>query len=326
MAIFPSHPLLVTLGVALLALGPLSLRAELTEEQKKVPLEVDSQDASLAKVVLLAGTPSNKPGQHEYFAGCALMLDWLKQQHGVQPVMAAEGWPRDESIFKGAKCVVCYMDGGDKLALLEPARWQRLSQLMDEGTGLIMLHQAVEVPEAQAAQFKAWLGGVWQKDIGSRGHWDMSFETVPSHETTRGVQPFAAPKDGWLYNLHFAEKGVTPLLSGQVPDKNRSTEDAKSHAGRAEVIAWAYERPNGGRSVGFTGCDLHAGWGIESQRRFMVNAILWAAKLPVPVEGAKVPACGEAELAKNWDRKTLGVRKTAAPAAAALPPAAATSR
>jgi hypothetical protein len=290
----------------------LSLHADLTEQQRQVPLEVDTTDRSLAKVILIAGTPSNKPGQHEYFAGCALMMQWLKQQPGVWPVMVAEGWPKNEAIFDNAKAIVCFMDGGANLALLEPARWARIEKCMDEGAGLIMLHQAVEVPEAQAAEFKSWLGGVWQKDIGSRGHWDMSFDKIPEHDTTRGVSPFAAPKDGWLYNMHFAEKGVTPLLLGEVPDKARSTEDAKSHAGRPEVIAWAYERSNGGRSVGFTGCDLHSSWGIESQRRFMVNTILWTAKLPEPEKGAPVPVCGEPELAVIWDRKALPLKKAAA--------------
>lgn len=293
------------LGIA----AALPLRAELTEQQAQMPLEVDATDKSLAKVVLIAGTPSNKPGQHEYFAGCALMMQWLKQQPGVWPVLVAEGWPKNEAILDDAKSIVCFMDGGEKLALLEPARWARLKKAMDAGAGLIMLHQAVEVPEAQAAEFQSWLGAVWQKDIGNRGHWDMNFDVIPTHETTRGVTPFAAPKDGWLYNLHFAEKGVTPLLSGAVPDKYRTTEDSKAHAGRNEVIAWAYERPNGGRSVGFTGCDLHSGWGVESQRRFMVNAILWTAKVAVPENGAHVPACGEAELAANWDRKVLALKK-----------------
>lgn len=314
-------PFAFPLGLAVLLAVTSGPAAELTDNQKKVPLEADTQDAKLAKVVLLAGAPSNKPGQHEYFAGCALILGWLKQQPGIWPVMAANGWPKDEAILKDAKCVVCYMDGGEKLALLEPARWARILQLMDSGAGLIMLHQAVEVPAAQAEQFKSWLGGVWQKDIGSRGHWDMTFEAIPKHETTRGVTPFAAPKDGWLYNLHFAEKGVTPLLTGQVPDTARSTPDAKSHAGRAEVIAWAYERANGGRSVGFTGCDLHSAWGIESQRRFLVNAVLWTAKLPVPEAGAPVPSCGESELARNWDRKTLGTGKSAATSKPPVTPA-----
>ena len=269
-------------------------------------------DKSLAKVVLIAGVPSNKPGQHEYFAGCALMMRWLKQQPGVWPVMVAEGWPKNEAVLDNAKAIVCFMDGGDKLALLEPSRWARIRRSVESGTGLIMLHQAVEVPPTQADEFQSWLGAVWRKDTGCRGHWDMSFDALPVHEVTRGVQPFTALKDGWLYNLRFAITGVTPLLSGAVPDKARTTEDAKAHAGRNEVIAWAYERPNGGRSIGFTGCDLHAGWGVESQRRFMVNAILWTAKLPVPAAGAPVPACGEEQLKANWDRKALGVKKPAA--------------
>ncbi|MFZ4765343.1 MAG: ThuA domain-containing protein [Roseimicrobium sp.] len=285
------------------------LHAELTTQQQQVPIEVDTADKSLAKVVLIAGTPSNKPGQHEYFAGCALMMQWLKQQPGVWPVLVAEGWPKNEAILNDAKSIVCFMDGGEKLALIEPSRWARLKQSVDGGAGLIMLHQAVEVPTVQAEDFKSWMGAVWQKDIGCRGHWDMSFEAIPKHEITRGVSPFAALKDGWLYNLHFAEKGVTPLLVGAVADKFRTTQDAKAHSGRNEVIAWAYERANGGRSVGFTGCDLHSGWGVESQRRFMVNAILWTAKVAVPEAGAPVPACGETELAANWDRKALPLKK-----------------
>src|SRR4051794_32582442 len=95
-------------------LMPLVGRA-LTEEQRQVPLEQDSPDSKLAKIVLLAGSVSNKPGQHEYFAGCALMMKWLKAVPGVWPVMAAEGWPQNEGVFEGAKAVVVYMDGGAKL-------------------------------------------------------------------------------------------------------------------------------------------------------------------------------------------------------------------
>src|ERR671921_676295 len=58
----------------LLAL-PLAALAGLTEEQQKVPLEKDSPDPKLAKIVLIAGSVSNKAGQHEYFAGCSLMLE-----------------------------------------------------------------------------------------------------------------------------------------------------------------------------------------------------------------------------------------------------------
>jgi hypothetical protein len=172
-----------------------------------------------------------------------------------------------------------------------------------------MLHQAVDLPADHAEEMKSWLGAVFQGDIGSRGHWDMEFGEFPQHPINRGVTAFAAPLDGWLFNLHFAD-GAVPLLAGQVPDKARSTADAKAHAGRAEVIGWAYERANGGRSFGFTGCDLHRNWSVESQRRLVTNGILWSAKIDVPTTGAPVPF-EPASIGANLDFKP----KTAAAAA-----------
>jgi len=287
----------------------LALPAGLTDEQKLVPLEADTADSSLAKIVLLAGPVSNKPGQHEYFAGCAMLMKCLKQTRGVWPVMAAEGWPKNEAVLKGARSVVVYMDGGPKCALLEGSRWETLRGLMKDGAGFVALHQAIDIPEDHAEEFKEWAGAVWQKDIGSRGHWDMSFTPDARHEVLRGVAPFSAPKDGWLFNLHFAQKNVTPLLSGVVPDKSRSTADAKSHAGRAEAIAWAHERANGGRSFGFTGCDLHKNWEIEAQRRLVVNGILWSAKVNTPATGAPVNI-DPADLTANMDRKVPAPART----------------
>src|SRR5688500_412516 len=78
-----------------------------------VPFEVDSPDPQLAKIVLLAGGPSSKTMAHEYFAGCSLLMDWLKQQPGVWPVMV-RGWPQNDGLLRGAKCVVYFGDGGGK--------------------------------------------------------------------------------------------------------------------------------------------------------------------------------------------------------------------
>lgn len=286
-----------------------SLYADLTDQQKLVPLEVDAPDAGMSKIVLLAGSVSNKPGQHEYFAGCSILMKCLKQTPGVWPVLVAEGWPKNEAVFKGAKAVVSYMDAGEKLAWLEPARWAQIKGLMDGGAGLVCMHQSVEVPPAQAEEFKTWLGAVWQKDIGCRGHWDMTLApSSAAHPVLGGVSTFDAPKDGWLFNLHFADKGVTPLLTGKVTDKARSTADAKAHAGRDEVIAWAFERPDGARSVGFTGADLHSSWHIDGQRRMVTNAILWAAKVAVPAAGAPI-ACEEGDFTANMDRKLVIAKK-----------------
>lgn len=300
----PSLTFMFRPTVCLLLVAATLCHAELTDEQRSIPLEVDSPDPTLAKIVLLAGSVSNKPGQHEYFAGCAMLSRWLKEVPGTWPVLVADGWPKNEAILDHAKAIVVYADGGPKLPFLAPERWARMKALMDAGAGLVMLHQAVDVPETQAEELKSWLGGVWQKDIGCRGHWDMTFSEFPKHAVLTGVGPFAAPFDGWLFNLHFAP-GAVPLLRGQVPDSARSTLDAKQYAGRPEVVAWAYERANGGRSFAFTGCDLHRNWSAEGQRRMVTNGVLWAARQVPPPEGAPV-SFAAGDLAQNLDAKAPG--------------------
>jgi hypothetical protein len=210
--------------------------------------------------------------------------------------------------------VVIYADGGPKLPFLDAARWEKMKALVAKGTGFVMLHQAVDVPEDRAEEIQSWLGGVFKKDIGCRGHWDMSFDTFPKHEITRGVTPFSAPGDGWLYNLHFLP-GAVPVIAGQVPDKARTSADAKAHAGRAETIGWAYERKDGGRSFAFTGADWHTNWKAEGQRKLVVNGILWSAKREIPEGGAPV-AFDAADIMKNWDNKPKPAPKAAGAAAA----------
>lgn len=306
----PRSSFFLFLFVILSAGGP--ARAELTDEQRANPLEVDSPDPKLTKIVLLAGPTSKAGGFHEYFAGCALMADWLKQTPGVWPVLVGDGWPKNETVLDGAKSIVVYMDAGAKLPLLEPARWARLKSLMAAGTGLVMLHQSMDVPAAQADDVKAWLGAVYQSDIGNRGHWDVELSEVGKHPVTRGVAAHSVLGDGWLYNLHYAP-GAVPLLAGPVPDKSRTTADSKSHTGRAETVAWAYERPSGGRGFGFTGGDVHRNWILEPQRRLVVNGILWSAGLEVPAEGAPA-ALKNVPLNANLDAKKVVAKKPAAEA------------
>lgn len=129
-----------------------SLHAELTQEQQQVPLEqMPPAGSTAARIVLIAGTPSNKPGQHEYFAGCALLRDWLAAVPGVAPIMVAEGWPKNEAVLDGAAAVLLYMDGGEKLPFLTPERWAKMQALAAAGTGLAILHQGIDCP-ADCAQ------------------------------------------------------------------------------------------------------------------------------------------------------------------------------
>ena len=272
-------------------------------DQSAVPIEVDTDDRSLTKVVLVAGKPSSKPLGHEYFAGCALFMDWLKQTPGVFPVMVRDGWPKDESIFDGAKSVVFYMDGGDKIPFLESKRWALVQRLAKKKIGLVFLHQMVDFPDNLADEAKALFGADWQSDKGGRGHWESSFSKFPDHPVGRGLKPFKI-NDGWLYNLHFVEgmKGVTPILVTVPPVSSRKNAELLANPDREELIAWTYDRADGGRSFAFTAADWHPNWEVESVRRTVINGILWAAGVSIPTGGAPVKL-EPGSLNRNLDKK-----------------------
>ena len=63
-------------------------------DQSGVPLEVQPDDAKLKKIVLVAGRQSHGPGDHEFFAGCAILMKLLKQTAGVFPAMARDSGSR----------------------------------------------------------------------------------------------------------------------------------------------------------------------------------------------------------------------------------------
>ena len=97
------------------------------------------------------------------------------------------------------------------------------------------------------------------------------------------MKPFKID-DGWLFKNTFVHemKGVTPLLRTWNPKAT-----VKPTAGQ-DVVAWTYDRPEGGRSFTFTGAHLHASFAEEGYRRMLVNGILWATGADIPKGGAKV--------------------------------------
>lgn len=253
-----------------------------TKVASELPVEVQPTDPKLAKIVLVAGSNYFKPGEHEYVAGCAVLCDLLRQTPGVFPVLALD-WPKNPKTLAGAKAVVCLFDGGDKHALLAADRMEQLRKLADEGVGLIGLHQFVDVPKEVGDRMRDLMGAAWEKGHSQRAHWVTRFGTFADHASSRGVTPFQID-DGWLFKLRFVPemKGVTPLL------RTVSPKAANQELTDESIVAWLYERPNGGRSFSFTGTHLHGSLADEGYRRFLVNGILWSAGVEIPKSGALV--------------------------------------
>ena len=45
--------------------------------------------------------------------------------------------------------------------------------------------------------------------------------------------------------------------------------------GKLETAAWAWERPDAGRSFGFSGLHFHVNWERQEYRRLVLNAVKW---------------------------------------------------
>jgi type 1 glutamine amidotransferase len=239
------------------------------------------------KIVMVAGTPSHAPGAHEFNAGTRLLKKCLGGVPGIVAAAYYNGWPDDPTAFDNADAILLYMDGGSGHPVVQRNRLAEIDQLMKRGVGLCCAHYAVEVPKEKGGpDLTDWIGGYYETGYSINPHWDAQFSELPSHPITRGVEPFTI-NDEWYYNIRFPQdaSGIKPLLVAAPPDATRRTEAAKSHPGRAEIVAWAVERPDGGRGFGFTGGHNHANWGNDNFRKLILNALLWTARAEVPPAG-----------------------------------------
>src|SRR5258706_8327254 len=262
------------------------------------------------KIVFIAGPPSHGPAQHEHRAGCLLLKTCLDKLPGITSVVYSNGWPQDPKALDGANAIVLYMDGGPSHPALQDDRLQKLDALMKKGVGLACIHYAVEPTiEKGEKEFLDWIGGAFEINWSVNPHWDADFKALPKHPITRGVKPFKI-NDEWYFQMRFREgmKGVTPILSA-VPPESAMNRSNGPHEGNPTVreavkrgdpqhVAWACQRPGGGRGFGFTGGPLSKNWGKRDFRKLGANWILWTARIGVPADGVRTKISAE-ELWEN---------------------------
>jgi type 1 glutamine amidotransferase len=222
----------------------------------------------------------------------------------------------DNAALDTADAVLIYADGGRGNPAIQGERMKVIDALAARGAGLAFAHYGVEVPAgAPGEAMQRWNAGYYETNWSVNPMWKPSFDKLPSHPIARGVGPFAT-HDEWYFNMRWAAdpalKGkVTPILVATPSDEVRkgpyvSPKGPYDHiiadSGKAETMMWAYERPDGGRSFGFTGGHTHANWGDANQRKVMLNALLWIAKIDVPPRGVVDKITAE-DLTKNLDEK-----------------------
>jgi len=277
------------------------------------------------RIVLIAGKPSHDPGEHEFRAGCLLFQKALASIPGVTVQVYDMGWPakgegsgrvEDSAALNGADAVLIYADGGKGHPAIQGDHMAVLDALAARGVGLGVAHYGVEVPTgAPADAMYRWIGGFYEDKFSVNPMWKPAFDRLPPHPVTRGVKPFAT-YDEWYFNMRWTSDAalksrITPILVATPSDEVRkgpyvSPKGPYPHvvadSGKAETMMWVMERADGGRGFGFTGGHTHATWGDVNQRKILLNALLWIAKVDVPAGGV-ADRITPSDLTANLDDK-----------------------
>jgi hypothetical protein len=270
------------------------------------------------KIVFVADTAPHGPrGNHEFMAAAIYLARTINERYpdAYAVVHTKAKWPTD---LKHADAVIVLLNHGGS------AVNAAVKEAMGRGAGFMAIHYGVEVNKGEQGQnYLKWLGGYFETFWSVNPWWTPEFKDIPQHETTRGVKPFKV-NDEWYYHMRFAEgmKGVTPILSAVPPlsTVQGGGKKSSSHGGnpdvykevaakKAQVMAWAYDRPDGGRGFGFTGLHKHANLGEDSMRTLLLNAVAWVSKLAVPESGVRSQPLGRGELEQLIDDGKLAVKR-----------------
>jgi type 1 glutamine amidotransferase len=217
-------------------------------------------------ILLIGKQPDHPVGSHAYLATCELLARELREQHGYSATVS-DGWPKDEQLTSEVDCVVIYADTGAEIMFGGPQAGA-VRKLFERPVGLVTLHWSCGVKEANTET----LGKPFQELLG--GRWlSAPVPPVIGKSPLRVLAPDHPISAGWQLAEIADEFYPDPqLLPAATPlwevDLN----------GAPLVIAWAYERPTGGRSFATTLGHFERNFTDDQFRRAVVNGIAWSAE------------------------------------------------
>jgi trehalose utilization protein len=186
-------------------------------------------------------------------------------------------WSDGPDLIDACDGVVLFLSQGGQWMRTNPDRHAALERLALRRGGIVALHWAVGAKDAAFIDTSlrfigACHGGPDRKYVKR----DARVHVVQGHPIARGLGEWDV-HDEFYYQLKrtLAEPGIEPILTTVIE-------------GNEETAAWAWQRPDGGRSFGFVGLHFHRNWELEEYRRMVVQGVLWTLEVPIPAEGMKV--------------------------------------
>jgi hypothetical protein len=165
----------------------------------------------------------------------------------------------------------------------------QVDSLHKAGMGVVVLHWAVAATHQRAANlYRSWFGGGFVEGYSHNplGMWTVTpIQSGKKHPIMRGVGK-------WTYKDEIFSRFMvipqdphrTDLLMGEAPKTNQGKITPR-------CITWAYE-DSLSRGLIWGGMDYHSALLNDNYRRFLLNAIVWAAGIDVPKDGVKSDAKG----------------------------------
>jgi type 1 glutamine amidotransferase len=254
--------------------------------------------AAETRVLIVVGPSKHPPGSHEVAAGGRLMKHCLESMANVPGVKAdvVESWP-DKALRDAASTVVFIGDFFPPNRLPNAAQnLADLDAMMQRGCGIVCVHYATGVhgddvtPEGDHPLLR-WLGGYFANrtckhhESFAKIFLEATIEpAVPQHPVSRGWKAFTLHDEPY-YNNYFGRgnvmaANVTALATSMLPPESP----------KRETVAWCIERPDGGRGFGIVMPHFYKNWRNDDLRRFILNGIVWSAKVDVPAEGVRTAA------------------------------------
>jgi type 1 glutamine amidotransferase len=244
------------------------------------------------KIVLVAGPLDSHPySTHEYEKNIILLRHLIETTpafRGARVETHFDGWPADPAALDDADTIFLTSGGSDRKLEDHPLyvgdRIAQLEKQMKRGCGIVFFHWSTFHPRAHHDRITEWAGGYFDHESGPPPRkWFSKIETrewttaigAPDHPVARGLKPFRM-REEFYFNLRFRDDDprLKPILLCR-PDGDA----------RANTVAWAVERADGGRGFGTTGGHFTANWNVPEFRKMILNAIAWSAKIEIPAEG-----------------------------------------
>jgi type 1 glutamine amidotransferase len=242
-------------------------------------------DAPKKLLLVGQGPDGHPPETHEYMAGLKVLAKCLKPVKGLEVtvVRADDPWREGPELLGRADGVVLYLAEGARWLAQDPKRQDALAKLAARGGGLAVLHWGMGTKDAKPIDPFLKLFG------GCHGGPDRKYAVVeveaeiadPRHPVVSGIGRFKV-RDEFYYRLKCVkpEGSIRPLVRARID-------------GQDETVAWAWQRPDGGRSFGFSGLHFHDNWSLPEYRRLVAQGVLWTLKLPIPKDGLPVEVAAD---------------------------------